>query len=244
MTTRQTPPRLPRDMLAEVYAKADARTKARLRTVNKAAAKNALMPPAVLKKGYAFGTGRYQKAYNTLDKWFAQTLETIAHAATANPRRLAALMTLRAPNAINDLFRAAKDAQRAVRVGYSLYRGAVRDGEPDIYFNRSYATASLRRDVFPELRWGRPKKMAFYHPDREAFMDAVLRYGIQKKLELEQLVKTVNVTDANRSQASSYLRYLKKRRRVTFAYPLQSDYVSKNEKRAERIARRAARRLA
>ncbi len=221
---------LPRDVLSEIYAKADARTKARLRTVDKAAAKNALMPPPFKKTGYAFGTGRYQKAYNSLEKWFTETAYAITRAASS----------AQSQNAKSRIHGILNRARMAIRVGYLAYRNAVRDGAPDVYFAQNGATVDLVRDVFPKLR---PKRLVYYHPDREAFMDTLMRYGTQKKLELEQLMKALGVGNALRSRASADRRGDKKRARQMRMYP-SIDYVDAGEKRAARVARRIARRLA
>lgn len=235
----------PRNVLSVIHSKADLRTKERLRAVDKAAWADSLMPP--VKKGYAFGTGKYQKEFNSLPKWYRQTWLLYEHLKTKLPRAdyyreiyltpEESRLTQRFESAFHQFMGAAN----AVRSGMGLYRSMARKGSLKVEGNRAYA--EQLEEAFPGLT---PRYQPFTHPNRERFMDELLEYAMRVKRKLEPEMRALErelgaFSNANRSRAVAVAQRQRKRwGEIKASWGPEQ----RKNKRARQVARRAARRMA
>lgn len=211
---------LPQNTLSVVYRHADARTKARLRAVSRAAYRDPLMP-APLRRGYAFGTGTRQRDYNQL----AKRIDTLIKRCD-----LGALDTGRGSLYTEPVWTMYTHTQEldtlrslvlAAKADYRKAAEAVR------------ATGPLYRLV-PALR-GRATV------PREQFMDAVLEHAARETRRHEAaLARCPTLADAALAREKAGLRAETKRSK---GVEYESDEFLREHRHAQKLARRAARRL-
>ncbi len=229
-------PGLPRNVLSVIYSKADPKTKARLRVLDKHALADPLMP-APLKRGYAFGTGRYQKLYNTIEKRVRTAMYKWGQAADISWGPYRPGNPVISSAAVETLSAVADKLADLVRTAMGLYRRAVKEKRRDVGPVSTFGLAS----VFPKSANG----ASFVHPDREAFMDAVLERAQRDLAAFEANFAKLGIrkNNAGRSKHESDRRSLIKVERRWRAGG-KVLYYDPAKRRAARVARRAARRLA
>ena len=270
---------IPLNVLTRIYNFANARTKTRLRATGRAAARDPLMPPPSVGKGFAFGTGgKYQKLYNQLPQRFRAIRNKLQHFGVWYKAETQPLMS--SFHFFNKSLRAYK---KAVKEGVGHVQLSVGQrsaglwGADALHFwhlfpklisatftnaGRQKASSgmqgnlNLRQPTHAIALWEwsefvRQQQAArvawsftftFTHPDREAFMRAVLPYvdGILRDFEARNFGPWTN---ANASRAAQADRQQLKNVRV---HNLQEigHYNSPSRRTAARLNRREQRRQA
>lgn len=209
--------RLPYDVLATIANKANDRTKARMRALNRTTASNSRF---VVPRSYARGTGLYQRLYNEL------------------PKRLTTLTRMFEIHADGQLESAMYDLKWLVHVGMRKYKDAVKYGE-------RLVVGVVEEEGDEKLEeWMRrhlPEATMVAAPGptpaapREVFMDRLLTYVDGRVNVLRPLVPIPNAVVSRQMQANRARSKLSQRRRWTRG--------SGGDTRARRIARRAARQM-
>lgn len=236
---------LPHNVLSVIYRHADPVTKARLRTTSKQAYRDPLMPRP-LRQGYAYGTGKYQKAYNTLLKRVG--IPTRKH--WAYDWTLAGGETFYPTPGVSDL-------TDLIIFAMTAYKHAVKTGSPNISISTLAGAGERRvvRDPGPDLGFRHLRRLfprassygvgaVFRHPDRERFMDTVLEFAIPELKRVETRVPRPirNVTNAQLSEEALLHRETRKNYRHNDVF-YGGAYFPPANRKAARVARRAARRL-
>jgi hypothetical protein len=197
---------LPHDVLSVVYRHANTRTRARLHATSRATRRDPLMPPP-LRQGYAYGTGRYQGAYNSL----AKRIDTLLK---------------RCERDEFEFWEKLDDVKNLVEAGKEAYRKA-----------RGTAAVRVNLGIFrmvPALR-GRTTV------GREEFMDAVLAHATRETRRHEAAMRPcLTASNANVSRAKGRARRDAKQDTAFWHEP---DPDARRARHADKIARRAARRL-
>lgn len=227
---------LPHDVLSLIYSKANARTKARLRVVDKRAAADPLMPEHFLRKGYAFGTGAHQKLYNSMDKRFDRLLQTLETTFGQCCRRTPEYRDAMAAFSIGRI---------AFTTSKRWYKDAVAHLDPGI--GPQLATLGFVREAFP----GKGVHGPHAFPDRERFMDTIVLYADKKAAIVENRIaalaaqRGVTPTNKNASRsAAAQRRRIKDGRAAEWATRVSRTYATPANRTAARVARRAARWMA
>lgn len=203
---------VPHNVLSVVYRHADARTKARLRAASRATLRDPLMPQP-LRRGYAYGTGKYQKAYNELSK----RLSTLSTRCVGVSMKYEVGVLKQLVDDVKKLYQ--KSSSSSLVFSHDSFRK-----NPGLY------------DIFDRLT-----------VDREQAMDRVLEYGERKMREYQaHMAPCLTASDANvsRMKARTAIQmkgWRKDRQRPLWDWGLEGD---REEARAVKIARRAARSMA
>lgn len=211
---------LPHNVLSEIAAKADPRTQVRLRATSKALYSDPLAATKPLREGYTYGTGKLQKEYNELPKKL---------------RRISASIPTRVPKRARESSQYVRDVEGFVADVVKAYKLAVRRNQPTLTLHtyRGFTFTPviervLGREFHPKL--GVSPFRTLTGP-REELVTATLTFA---KAELPNLTAAVEAMGGRISPAVHW------ERRYWPDQPLDEE---REYRRAERIARRAARRM-
>ncbi len=235
---------LPRNILIEIAKKANKRTQARMKVLNKAMLANARLP-SVLKQGYVYGTGKYQREYNQLWRRLHYMDEAFRKQYTRDdtlPGNVPSYLFFNLKNffkSAKQLYVKSKKAQRPV----------------DIRLRGNYFRRDLTRFEHMMYTGSQEKYLGLKHAlgidrgqttiDPEEFMDRVILaiVGVLGRKNVRESIEQTNVSPKDHSRKEQAERAFQKILRHGLRERAREYQMGSEGRRRARVLRRAARRV-